>query len=111
MTAKPSKEQSQDLDFLLSLGELFTLVVYGQLIIEKAKIENLEDDLLEQIFDFIIRDFSKYALQIYSKTGSTEKQMELCLKMIKKPAVDINRFQNIWQNEVKVLNNTYEMNP
>jgi len=111
MTAKPSKEQSQDLDFLLSLGELFTLVVYGQLIIEKAKIENLEDDLLEQIFDFIIRDFSKYALQIYSKTGSTEKQMELCLKMIKKPAVDINRFQNIWQNEVKILNNTYEMNP
>ncbi len=111
MTARPSKEQAQDLDFLLSLGELFTLVVYGQLIIENAKIENLENDLLDQIFDVMIRDFSKYALQIYSKTGSTEKQMELCLKMIKKPAVDINRFQNIWQNEVKVLNNTYEMNP
>ncbi|MEA1922656.1 MAG: acyl-CoA dehydrogenase [Pseudomonadota bacterium] len=111
MTAKPSKEQSQDLDLLLSLGELFTLVVYGQLIIEKAKIENLEDDLLEQIFDFIIRDFSKYALQIYSKTGSTEKQMELCLKMIKKPLADTKRFQNIWQNQVKVLNNSYVMNP
>ncbi|RLB73204.1 MAG: acyl-CoA dehydrogenase [Deltaproteobacteria bacterium] len=111
MTAKPSKEQASDLDFLLSLGELFTLVVYGQLIIEKAKIENLEDDLLDQIFDFIIRDFSKYALQIYSKTGSTEKQMELCLKMIKKPVSDLPRFQNVWQNSVKVLNNTYEMNP
>lgn len=111
LTAKPTKEQAEDLDLLLSLGELFTLVVYGQLIIEKAKIENLEDDLLEQIFDFIIRDFSKYALQIYSKTGSTEKQMELCLKMIKKPAVNIKRFQNVWQNQVKVLNNTYEMNP
>ncbi|MCD6533894.1 MAG: acyl-CoA dehydrogenase [Deltaproteobacteria bacterium] len=111
MTAKPTKEQSSDLDLLLSLGELFTLVVYGQLIIEKAKIENLEDDLLEQIFDFIIRDFSKYALQIYSKTGSTEKQMELCLKMIKKPLADVKRFQNIWQNQVKVLNNSYVMNP
>ncbi|MEA3332958.1 MAG: acyl-CoA dehydrogenase [Pseudomonadota bacterium] len=111
LTAKPTKEQAQDLDFLLSLGELFTLVVYGQLIIEKAKIENLEDDLLDQIFDFIIRDFSKYALQIYSKTGSTEKQMELCLKMIKKPIVDTRRFQNIWQNQVKVLNNSYVMNP
>ncbi len=111
MTAKPSKEQALDLDFLLSLGELFTLVVYGQLIIEKAKIENLEDDLLEQIFDFMIRDFSKYALQIYSKTGSTEKQMELCLKMIKKPVVDMKRFQNVWQKYAKVLNNTYEMNP
>ncbi len=111
MTAKPSKEQAQDLDFLLSLGELFTLVVYGQLIIENAKIENLEDDLLEQIFDFMIRDFSKYALQIYSKTGSTEKQMELCLKMIKKPVVDTQRFQNVWQNDVKILNNSYVMNP
>ena len=111
MTAKPTKEQSQDLDLLLSLGELFTLVVYGQLIIEKAKIENLEDDLLEQIFDFIIRDFSKFALQIYSKTGSTEKQMGLCLKMIKKPLADAKRFQNIWQNQVKVLNNSYVMNP
>ncbi|MEA2109850.1 MAG: acyl-CoA dehydrogenase [Pseudomonadota bacterium] len=111
LTAKPTKEQAEDLDLLLSLGELFTLVVYGQLIIEKAKIENLEDDLLEQIFDFMIRDFSKYALQIYSKTGSTAKQMELCLKMIKKPAVNIKRFQNVWQNRVKVLNNTYEMNP
>ena len=109
--AKPSKEQSQDLDLLLSLGELFTLVVYGQLIIEKAKIENLEDDLLEQIFDFMIRDFSKYALQIYSKTGSTEAQMELCLKMIKKPMADVKRFQNIWHNDVKVLNNSYVMNP
>ena len=109
--AQPSKEQSQDLDFLLSLGELFTLVVYGQLIIEKSKIENLEDDLLDQIFDFMIRDFSKYALQIYSKTGSTEKQMELCLEMIKKPVVNMKRFQNVWQNSVKVLNNTYVMNP
>ena len=111
MTARPSKEQSLDLDFLLSLGELFTLVVYGQLIIEKAKIENLEDDLLDQIFDFMIRDFSKYALQIYSKTGSTEKQMELCLKMIKKPVADMRCFQNVWQKYAKVLNNTYEMNP
>ncbi len=111
MTARPSKEQAQDLDFLLSLGELFTLVVYGQLIIEKAKIDNLSDDILDQIFDFMVRDFAKYALQIYSKTGSTEKQMEFCLKMIKKPASDMQRFQNVWRNHVKVLNNTYEMNP
>ncbi len=111
MTARPNEEQAQDLDFLLSLGELFTLVVYGQLIIEKAAMEKIDNDLLDQIFDFMVRDFAKYALQIYSKTGSTEKQMELSLKMIKKPAADLRRFQNVWQNHVKVLNNTYEMNP
>ena len=37
MTAAPDKEQTKDIDFLLNLGELFTLVAYGQLIIEKSK--------------------------------------------------------------------------
>jgi len=110
VVAKPTEEQANDIDFLLILGELFTLVVYGQLIIENAKIENLEDEVLDQIFDFMIRDFSKYALQIYSKTSSTEKQMEICMNMIKKPVVDVDRFQKIWQNHVKVLNNDYKMN-
>ena len=111
MTATPSQEQSKNIDFLLSLGELFTLVAYGQLIIEKAEMENIENDLLEQIFDFMIRDFSKYALQIYSKTGSTETQMALCMKMIKKPVLNEERFQKIWQNCVYTLKDTYEMNP
>jgi len=111
MTATPDAEQAKDIDFLLSLGELFTLVAYGQLLIEKSKIDGVNDDLLEQIFDFMIRDFSKYALQIYSKTSSTEKQMELCQRMIKKPVVNVERFQKIWQNFVKCLMDTYEMNP
>ena len=64
MTAAPDKEQIKDIDFLLNLGELFTLVVYGQLIIEKCRMEQVEDDLLALIFDFMIRDFSKFALQI-----------------------------------------------
>jgi len=108
--ARPTKEQEGDIDFLLILGELFTLVVYGQLIIENAKIENLEDEILEQIFDFMIRDFSKFALQIYSKTSSTENQMKICMEMIKKPVINTERFQNVWQNYVKTLNNTYKMN-
>jgi len=111
MTATPSKEQAANIDFLLSLGELFTLVAYGQLIIEKSIMENIEVDLMDQIFDFMVRDFSKYALQIYSKTSSTEKQMALCLKMIKKPVVNEARFQRIWRNHVDTLKDSYEMNP
>jgi len=108
--AKPTDEQAKDIDFLLNLGELFTLVVYGQLIIENAKIEKVDDQLLDQIFDFMIRDFSKYALQIYSKTSSTDKQMEICMNMIKKPMVNVERFQNIWENHVKPYNGAYKMN-
>jgi acyl-CoA dehydrogenase len=111
MTAPPSKEQTRDIDFLLCMGELFTLVAYGQLIIEKGKMDGLGDDLLEQIFDFMVRDFSKFALQLYAKTSSTEAQMEGCLKMICKPVVDEERFQRVWQKEVLPLTDTYEMNP
>jgi len=36
-TATPDEAQQKDTDFLLALGELFTLVVYGQLILENAR--------------------------------------------------------------------------
>jgi acyl-CoA dehydrogenase len=111
LTATPSMEQAKDIDFLLTLGELFTLVTYGQLLIEKAKIEVVEDDIMDQIFDFMVRDFSKFALQLYSKTGSTEQQMKLCLKMIKKPVKDLERFNRVWEKHIAVLDGAYEMNP
>jgi len=109
MQAPPDKEQIKDIDFLLIMGELFTLVPYGQLIIENAKILNIEDDILDQIFDFIIRDFSKFALQLYSKTSSTEKQMEIAMKMIRKPEVNTERFNRVWEKYVYPLNGAYEM--
>ena len=110
-SAAPDKEQGKDIDFLLNLGELFTLVAYGQLIIEKCRMEPVEEDLLDQIFDFMIRDFSKFALQIYSKPGATDAQMALCMKMIRKPVANRERFLNIWKNHVYCLKDTYEMNP
>ncbi|MGD9330444.1 MAG: acyl-CoA dehydrogenase [Desulfobacterales bacterium] len=111
MTSPPSKEQTRDIDFLLCLGELMTLVAYGQLIIEKQNMDGRSDDLLEQIFDFMVRDFSKFALQLYSKTSSTASQMDGALKMIKKPVVDEARFQRVWQKAVLALTDSYEMNP
>ena len=108
--ARPTEEQTKDIDFLLNLGELFSLVVYGQLILENAEIYGVEDDLVAQIFDFMIRDFSKFALQVYSKTSSTEQQMDYCLKMIKKPTVNPERFERIWQQYAYALTDAYEMN-
>ena len=110
LTAAPSKAQAEDIDFLLNLGELFTLVAYGQLLIEKAKIDSVEEDVMDQIFDFMIRDFSKFALQLYSKTGATNEQMALCMKMIKKPVNDPERFNRVWEKHIADLNGAYEMN-
>ncbi len=109
--APPDKEQNRDLDFMLNVGELFTLVPYGQLILEAARSEKISKDLVDQIFDFMVRDFSRYALQMYSRTSSTPEQMELCLKMIQKPVVDKERFERIWTQEVLSLSGSYQMKP
>ncbi|NQU68119.1 MAG: acyl-CoA dehydrogenase [Candidatus Marinimicrobia bacterium] len=108
--ARPNKNQIKDFDFLLNLGELFTLVVYGQLILENAKILGIEDDLIDQIFDFIIRDFSKYSLILYSKTSSTAMQKYICKKIIRKPVVNPDRINKILEDYVYLLKDTYKMN-
>ena len=83
--APPDEAQQKDIDFLLAGGEIFALVVYGQLILENAKVYDVSDDVVDQIFDFMVRDFSRHALNLYSKPSSSEKQMASCLEMIRKP--------------------------
>ncbi len=111
MAATPDDAQQKDIDFLLTIGELFTLVAYGQLIIENAAIYEVESDLLDQIFDFMVRDFSKFALQLYTKPSSSDRQMEFALKMIRKAVVDPARFNAVWEKHVLPLNGMYEMTP
>ncbi|MCH2185384.1 acyl-CoA dehydrogenase [Myxococcota bacterium] len=108
--APPGEGQANDVDFLLAVGELFTLVVYAQLLLENARIYELADDLVDQIFDVLIRDFSRFALQLHGKPSSTDVQMEHCLRMIRKPAVDTERYDRIWAKEVLPLKDRYQMN-
>src|SRR6476620_4385985 len=57
LTAAPDADQLKDLDFLLEVGHLFSLIVYGQLILEQAALTGLDDGIVDQIFDFQVRDF------------------------------------------------------
>jgi acyl-CoA dehydrogenase len=110
MGARPSKEQAQDFDFLLILGELFTLVVYGQLILENARLQQVDERLVDQIFDTMIRDFSKFALQLSMKPQSTTAQRLIAKRMIHRPAVDEARRQHVWE-QVLAIDGAYTMNP
>jgi len=105
------KEQGKDIDFLLMVGELFTLVAYGQLILENKKIYQVGDDLIDQIFDVLIRDFSRFSLTIYGKPITTEDQQKICLRMIRRPVVDTARYERVWNNHVFALKDDYRINP
>ncbi len=111
VSAAPNEEQQKDTDLMLTLGEIFTLVVYGQLILENAVIYDIDTDVIDQIFDFMVRDFSKFALQLYSKPGSTPAQADRLKEMIRRPAMDTERFKRVWRDRVLALKDTYEMNP
>jgi acyl-CoA dehydrogenase len=108
-TSPPDSRQAGDMDFLLSLGDLFTLVVYGQLIIENASMEGIDEALQDQIFDVMVRDFSSYALDLYQRAASTPEQMALCLNMIRKPVTDPDRFATVWETHVAALADAYTM--
>lgn len=107
--APPGPDQMRDVDFLLAMGEMFALVVYAQLLLENAPTYEIEDDLLDQIFDFMVRDMSKFALQLFSKPSSTERQMEGCRAILRKPHVDQARYDRVWEKHVAPLSGLYEM--
>jgi acyl-CoA dehydrogenase len=111
VAAPASAEQAKDIDFLLTAGEMFTLVVYGQLVLENAKIYDIPVEVLDQVFDFMVRDFSRYALEFHNKPSSSEAQMDYARRMIRKPVADEARYQNVWNEYVFALKGEYQMNP
>ncbi|MFI6168389.1 acyl-CoA dehydrogenase family protein [Nocardia sp. NPDC051052] len=109
-TAAPSADQQQDLDFMLTIGHLFSLVVYGQLILEQAAITGLDRDLLDQIFDFQIRDFNTYATTLYGKPSATPDQQGWAASALRPPVADRPRFDRVWA-EVASYDGAYAMRP
>ncbi len=98
MTAPPSKEQTKNIDYMLAAGELFTLIVYAQLILENSRIYDIAKDLLEQIFTFLVKDYSAFALKMILGYDNSAAQEEIFYKMIKKPAQDKEGFGRVWES-------------
>ncbi|GED99187.1 acyl-CoA dehydrogenase family protein [Gordonia crocea] len=108
-TAAPDAEQQEDLDFLLTVGQLFSLIVYGQLILEQAELTGHDDDTVAQVFDTIIRDFSSYAVDLLGKPSATPAQQDWARSAIAAPTPDPARFDRVWR-QVQAYNGAYEMN-
>jgi len=85
------------------------LVVYGQLILENANLLAIPDDLVDQIFDFMVRDMSRFALQLHGKPSSSEAQMAFCLSLIRKAHADATRSQRVLEAQVYSQKGAYAM--
>ena len=98
------------MDLQIALGELFTLVVYGQLVLEQAEIVGLDRDVLDQIFEILVRDFSVAAVELHGRAGVTGAQQDWAVGALRRPAADRSRFDRVWA-QVVALSGRYEMNP
>ena len=108
--AAPDGTQATDVDFLLALGQLFSLVVYGQLILENVELCGIRESVTEQIFDVLVRDFSAGAVNLHGKALTTDKQAEFALQMVRRPHADPERFNQVWE-EAAALMGTYQLAP
>ncbi|MEX0172187.1 acyl-CoA dehydrogenase family protein [Streptomyces sp. LMG1-1-1.1] len=110
LKAAPDEQQSRDLDLLLAVGQLFALVVHGQLVLEQAALTALDEDVLDELFAVLVRDFSAHAIELHGKDSATEQQQLWALGAVRRPVVDEARSGRVWQR-VEALSGTYEMAP
>jgi acyl-CoA dehydrogenase len=78
------------------------------LVNDNVRIVSISAALLHQIFVFVVRDFSMYTLQLYSKQSITEQQQKTLLRVTKKLHVDKERFETVWK-DMYSLNGLYEI--
>lgn len=106
--APPTTEQRADVDFLFSLGEMFTMLPYAQLILEQAELEQTSTDVLDQFFDVAIRDFNRHAIDFYGKPSATQAQRTHARRLVRRPVGDADRAARVL-GDVRALAGTYEM--
>lgn len=105
--APPTEAQGKNMDYMLQLGELFSLIPYGQLIAENGRLYKVDDALMDEIFRLIVGDFSEYAVRFHCGQRNSARQDELIRQMILKPDLDEARAAKVWDGQVYPLRDAY----
>jgi alkylation response protein AidB-like acyl-CoA dehydrogenase len=102
------EQVSGDLDFQQSLSQLFTLIPYAQLILEQARLDDTSFDIVDGVFETLVRDFSATAIELHGKDSSTNAQQRWALDSVRKPVIDRERGDRVL-TEVRALAGAYVM--
>ena len=102
------EQMGEDLDFQQSLAQLFTLLPYAQLILEQAELTDTPADVVDLVFEWLVRDFAGYAIDLHGKASSTLEQQRWALDSVRKPIVDTDRDERMYA-DVRALAGAYAM--
>ena len=109
----PPKERTnrQNMDYMLNLGHMFTMAPYAQLILEAAKLYDIEDEIINQMFSFYVTDMATYATKQLSSQENGEGRDALLLEIINtKPVHDKAEYERIWDETILPLTDAYIIN-
>ena len=110
-SATPDAAQQKDIDFAFAVGQLFATVPYAQLILEEAALSRVDEALVDEIFALLVRDFNSYAVELNDKPSATDQQARFAMRMIRRPANDPARYDQIWKEHVLPISGAYQMRP
>jgi acyl-CoA dehydrogenase len=123
LTAPPTEAQQKDLDYLQILGQLFTQIVYAQLILESAALaiddrqtrpgsvsdlSDLTEAHLDRIFGVFVQDMADQAVALHGQASATDAQSTAALTIVRKPRIDAAAEQ-AFVAEVLTYSGAYEM--
>ncbi|MFM9035616.1 MAG: acyl-CoA dehydrogenase family protein [Mycobacterium sp.] len=125
LTAPPTEAQQKDLDYLQTLGQLFTQIVYAHLILESAglaldegqtrpgsvsDLSDLTEAHLDRMFAVFIRDMADQAVNLHSQASASAAQSAAAMAMVRKPRIDAYA-EGAFVSEVLSYSGVYEMKP
>jgi acyl-CoA dehydrogenase len=125
LTAPPTEAQQKNLDYLQILGQLFTQIVYAQLILESAAmgiddgdtrpdsvsdLSDLTEAHLDRILAVFVRDMADQAVALHGQASATDAQSSAALAIVRKPRIEAGADET-FVSEVLSYSGTYEMKP
>lgn len=110
-SATPDAVQQKDIDFAFAVGQLFATVPYAQLILEEAALSDIDETLIDVIFAVLVRDFNGYAVELNDKPSTTDAQARFATRMIRRPAHDPSRYDQLWKQHIAPISGAYQMRP
>ena len=124
MSAPPSESQQRDLDYLQILGQLFSQVVYAQLICENAALamdgepragsvsdlSDLTEAHIDRMFAVFVQDMAEQAIALHGQASASDQQRELALTLVKAPVIDPEA-EKAFLDEVLSYDGAYQMRP
>ena len=123
LTAPPTEAQGKDLDYLQILGQLFTQIVYAQLILESAALaidegetrpgsvsdlSDLRETHLDRMFAVFVQDMAEQAVALHGQASATDAQSTAALTIVRKPRIEAAG-EDAFVSEVLGYSGAYEM--